>query len=184
MTGKGRRRKSRLKSKAFNKQFLSRPNIAIILLGITSMAFVASVLDRHSRGGLTIPNFRQQVVPPVLSFEQYDDSLLRNIEVEVLNGCGISGLAQQFTDYLRDNHIDVVRTENAENFHYDKTIVILRRDGFEKAEQVAKLLNLSPRDSVRVMVKPDASLLTDITVIIGSDYLDISPVQRFLATQL
>ena len=103
--------------------------------------------------------------------------------MEVLNGCGISGLAQQFTEYLRNNHIDVVRTENADNFHYDKTIVILRRDGFEKADQVAKLLDISPRDSVRVMVQPDASLLTDITVVIGSDYLEIAPVQRFLATQ-
>ncbi len=146
------------------------------------MAFLASVLDRHSRGGLNIPNFRQEV-PVALSFKQYDDSLLRNIEVEVLNGCGISGLAQQFTDYLRDKHVDVVRTENADNFNYDKTIVILRRDGFEKAEQVARLLDLSTRDSLRVIVKPDASLLTDITVVIGSDYLDISPVQRFLAMQ-
>ena len=182
MTGKGRRRKSRRKSKTFNKQFLSGPNITIVLLVITSMTFVASVLDRHSRGGLTIPNFRQEA-PPGLCFEQYDDSLLRIIELEVLNGCGISGLAQQFTDYLRDSHVDVVRTENADNFHYDKTLVILRRDGFEKAEQVARLLDLSPRESVRVMVKPDASLLTDITVVIGSDYLDISPVQQFLATQ-
>ncbi len=182
MAGKGRRKTSRRKSKSSKRQLLSGSNVAIILLGITSIAFVASVLDRHARGGMTIPDFRQEAPPP-LSFEKYDDSLLRTIEVEVLNGCGISGLAQQFTEYLRNNHIDVVRTENADNFHYDKTIVILRRDGFEKADQVAKLLDISPRDSVRVMVQPDASLLTDITVVIGSDYLEIAPVQRFLATQ-
>ena len=182
MAGRGHR-KTWLKSKSSKKKSLfSGANVVLVLLSITSVAFVASVVNRHMRGGMTIQNFRQEA-PPALTVTAHDNSLLRTIEVEVLNGCGISGLAQQFTDYLRDKHLDVVRTENADNFHYDKTIVILRHDQFEKVAQVAKLLDISPRDSIRVFVDPDGSLLTDVTIIIGSDYLNISPVQRFLASQ-
>jgi len=182
MAGRGRRKNWRKPKSSKKKPLFSGANVALVLLSITSVAFVASVVNRHMRGGMTIQNFRQEA-PPTLTLTAHDNSLLRNIEVEVLNGCGISGLAQQFTDYLRDKHLDVVRTENADNFHYDKTIVILRRDEFEKVAQVAKLLDISPRDSIRVFVDPDGSLLTDVTIIIGSDYLNISPVQRFLASQ-
>ena len=182
MAGRGRRKTWR-KSKSSNKRSLfSRANVVLVFLSIISVAFVASVLNRHMRGGITIRNFHQEV-PPALTVTAHDNSLFQAIEVEVLNGCGISGLAQQFTDYLRDKHVDVVRTENADNFHYDKTIVILRRDEFEKVAQVAKLLDISPRDSIRVFVDPDGSLLTDVTIVIGSDYLNISPVQKFLASQ-
>lgn len=182
MGGK-RRRKSRRTSKSSKSQPLfSGSNLTIALLTVVSVAFVASIVGRHLRGGMTIQDFRSES-PPALSFEAHDNSVLRTIEVEVLNGCGVGGLAQQFTDYLRSKHIDVIRTENADNFHYERTMVVLRRDGFEKAAQVAKLLNIEPRDSTLVFVDPDGALLTDVTVIVGSDYLDISPVQRFLTTQ-
>ena len=182
MAGKGRRKTRRKSKPSKKKSLVSGANVALVLLSITSVAFVASVVNRHLRGGMTIQDFRQEA-PPALTVAAHDNSLLRDIEVEVLNGCGINGLAQQFTDYLRDKHLDVIRTEDADNFHYDKTIVILRRDEFKKVAQVAKLLDISPRDSIRVFVDPDGSLLTDVTIVIGSDYLNISPVQRFLASQ-
>ena len=182
MAGRGRRKTRRKSKPSKKKSLVSGANVALVLLSITSVAFVASVVNRHLRGGMTIQDFRQEA-PLALTVAAHDNSLLRDIEVEVLNGCGINGLAQQFTDYLRDKHVDVIRTEDADNFHYDKTIVILRRDEFEKVAQVAKLLDISPRDSIRVFVDPDGSLLTDVTIVIGSDYLNISPVQRFLASQ-
>ena len=182
MAGRGRRKTRRKSKPSKKKSLVSGTNVTLVLLSITSVAFVASVVNRHLRGGMTIQDFRQEA-PLALTVAAHDNSLLRDIEVEVLNGCGINGLAQQFTDYLRDKHLDVIRTEDADNFHYDKTIVILRRDEFEKVAQVAKLLDISPRDSIRVFVDPDGSLLTDVTIVIGSDYLNISPVQRFLASQ-
>ena len=182
MAGRGRRKTRRKSKPSKKKSLVSGTNVALVLLSITSVAFVASVVNRHLRGGMTIQDFRQEA-PLALTVAAHDNSLLRDIEVEVLNGCGINGLAQQFTDYLRDKHLDVIRTEDADNFHYDKTIVILRRDEFEKVAQVAKLLDISPRDSIRVFVDPDGSLLTDVTIVIGSDYLNISPVERFLASQ-
>ena len=182
MAGRGRRKTRRKSKPSKKKSLVSGTNVALVLLSITSVAFVASVVNRHLRGGMAIQDFRQEA-PLALTVAAHDNSLLRDIEVEVLNGCGINGLAQQFTDYLRDKHLDVIRTEDADNFHYDKTILILRRDEFEMVAQVAKLLDISPRDSIRVFVDPDGSLLTDVTIVIGSDYLNISPVQRFLASQ-
>ena len=34
------------------------------------------------------------------------------IQMEVLNGCGVDGVAQKFTDYLRKDNFDVVNVSN------------------------------------------------------------------------
>ena len=84
----------------------------------------------------------QDFSPSPLNTKDWDDSLLTDIGAEVLNGCGISGVAQKYTDYFRKYHIDVVRTENADNFYYDKTIVILRRGDFEQVREIANLASI------------------------------------------
>ena len=184
MAIKGTKNTTRRKSKKSKKvQLLSGSNLSILLLGITSILFLGSIINRHIKGGMEIPDFSVNVPSP-LSMPNYDTSELKNIEAEVLNGCGISGIAQQFTDYLRKNYVDVIRTENADNFNYEETIVILRRGDVEKVKEIARILAISPSDSIRVIVDTDESLLTDVTIIIGSDYLDIEPIQRFLRTQL
>ena len=181
MAIKGNKKSTRRKlKKSKSVHLLTGSNLSILLLGIASVVFIASIIDRHMRGGMTIQDFS----PSPLNTKDWDDSLLTDIEAEVLNGCGISGVAQKFTDYFRKYHIDVVRTENADNFYYDKTIVILRRGDFEQVREIARLLEISPGDSIRVIEDMNESLLTDVTIIIGSDYLNIGPIQRFLKTQL
>ena len=44
-----------------------------------------------------------------LSNQQFPSEI---IQVEVLNGCGVKGLADRFTDYLRQNNVDVVNIKN------------------------------------------------------------------------
>ena len=186
MAIKGNKKSTRRKlKKSKSVHVLTGSNLSILLLGIASVVFIASIINRHMRGGMTIQDFSNDVKnPSPLNTKDYDDSLLTDIEAEVLNGCGISGVAQKFTDYFRKNHVDVVRTENADNFYYDKTIVILRRGDFEQVREIARLLEISPGDSIRVIEDRNESLLTDVTIIIGSDYLNIGPIQRFLKTQL
>ena len=184
MAIKGNKKSSRRKlKKTKSVQLLTGSNLSILILGIASVIFIASIIDRHMRGGMTIQDFSIDTQNLPLGTKN-DDSLLTDIEAEVLNGCGVSGVAQKITDYFRQNHIDVVRTENADNFNYDKTIAILRRGDFEQVREIARLLEISPSDSIRVIEDRNESLRTDVTIIIGSDYLNIGPIQRFLKTQL
>ena len=114
MAIKGNKKSTRRKlKKSKSVHLLTGSNLSILLLGIASVVFIASIIDRHMRGGMTIQDFS----PSPLNTKDWDDSLLTDIEAEVLNGCGISGVAQKFTDYFRKYHIDVVRTENADNFY-------------------------------------------------------------------
>jgi hypothetical protein len=40
------------------------------------------------------------------------------IQVEVLNGCGVTGVADRFTDFLRSEKFDVVKTDNYVTYRY------------------------------------------------------------------
>ncbi len=42
------------------------------------------------------------------------------VQLEVLNGCGTSGIADKFTDYLRKQNFDVVQIGNYISFDIDK----------------------------------------------------------------
>ena len=56
--------------------------------------------------------------------EQQSQLISEIIQLEVLNGCGISGIANQYTSVLRSNGFDVVETGNFDHFNLEETIVI------------------------------------------------------------
>ena len=103
-----------------------------------------------------------------------------DIEVEILNGCGVSGLASKVSDLLRDNNIDVVRSENADNFNYTQTMLILRNENLEDLNYVAKSLGLKPNEDPRVIHQPDESLSVDLTLILGKDFSSIKSIQAYM----
>tara|TARA_R110002096_G_scaffold183757_5_gene361838 strand:+ start:4921 stop:5385 length:465 start_codon:yes stop_codon:yes gene_type:complete len=89
------------------------------------------------------------------------------IQLEVLNGCGEPGIANNFTGILRDNGFDVVETGNFERFDVEKTIVISRTVSIDNAKRVAAALGVSEENVIREE-SPDFYL--DVTVILGKDY--------------
>lgn len=90
-----------------------------------------------------------------------------HVQIEVLNGCGVPGVANQFTDYLRGYGYDVVRFTNARRYDYPRTLVVNRGKNFERARQLAQALGVEPS---AVENLPDPSLQLDVTVVIGQDY--------------
>lgn len=101
------------------------------------------------------------------------------IEVEVLNGIGVSGLANQFTDYLRANGYDVIRFTNAQRYDYPRTLVINRGTDFNQAQLVAQSLGLEP-SAVENM--PDPSLQLDVTVVLGHDYATLTSYREIMSS--
>lgn len=89
------------------------------------------------------------------------------IQIEVLNGCGVSGIANAYTGLLRENGFDVVETGNFETFALKETIIISRSGVMDNAYRVANALGVS-KENVIQESSPDFYL--DVSVIIGQDF--------------
>ena len=96
------------------------------------------------------------------------------IQVEVLNGCGVSGIGDRFTDYLRNNNFDVVNIGNYIRFDMDETIVIVRIGNKANAYKVAEALGVK-RENVIQQLNHDYFL--DVSVVIGRDYYTLKPLK-------
>ena len=89
------------------------------------------------------------------------------IQIEVLNGCGVSGIGNAYTGLLRENGFDVVETGNFETFDVQETVIVSRSGVMKNALRVANALGVS-EDNVILESSPDYYL--DVSVIIGHDY--------------
>lgn len=96
------------------------------------------------------------------------------IQVEVLNGCGVSGLADRFTDYLRSKGYDVVNKGNYIQFDIEKTMIIDRIGNKANAEVIANSLGVN-KNSIITQINEDYFL--DVSVILGADYFQLTPLK-------
>lgn len=90
------------------------------------------------------------------------------IQVEVLNGSGVSGLTDKGVDYLRKNKFDVVSKGNYESFDVLETMIIDRTGNMANAEAVAKALGVTSK----IVQQINSNYLLDVTVVIGKDYFN------------
>lgn len=96
------------------------------------------------------------------------------IQVEVLNGCGVGGIADRFTDFLRNNKFDVVSMGNYIRFDMDETLVIDRTGNKANALAVASALGVK-RENVIQQLNND--YLLDVSIVIGRDYYTLKPLK-------
>lgn len=89
------------------------------------------------------------------------------IQIEVLNGCGVAGIANAYTGLLRSNGFDVVETGNFDNFELKETIVISRSGVLDNARRVASALGVK---EINVIREESPDYFLDVTVVIGHDY--------------
>ena len=114
---------------------------------------------------------RQCSKPVAIVEEKEPPQEERILQVEVLNGCGVSGVANKFTDHLRASGFDVVKTDNYESFNVLRTVVIDRRGNMENATRVAESMGLSEE---RVLQEVHEAYLIDATVILGKDFRQLA----------
>lgn len=89
------------------------------------------------------------------------------VRVQVLNGCGVKGLAKLVSPGLRRMGFDVRETGNAAHYRYAQTRII-DRGGESMGRIVADSLGL---DASRLTVEPARDLVDiDVTLIVGADY--------------
>ena len=96
----------------------------------------------------------------------------QNVQIEILNGCGVTGIAKVFQSYLRQNGFDVVNTENYVEegkirWDLQESMIIDHVGDSEQAKEVARVLRLSPN---KIMYREDPTAIYDISVVLGKDY--------------
>ena len=104
--------------------------------------------------------------------ERQTPPMVHTIQVEILNGCGINGVARIFQSLLRENGFDVVNTENyvvngKVFWKVDQTFIIDQIGVAEQAKSIAKALGI-PLTNIESRENPAA--IYDISVVIGKDY--------------
>ena len=156
-------------------------NTAIAVMSLLLVAFIFSFSGKQTQSGVPIEvQFPSPSDTPKLATEIYEANPLMDVEIEILNGCGEPGLAAKFSQLLRTERVDVVRSENADHFEYDKTILIQRNENVEGMKYVAALLDFDINNTEKVMMSVDPNVDVDLTLIIGKDYSSISSIQSYL----
>lgn len=131
-------------------------NSAIGFLGVLLLILIAALATRF-------------VFPRIANERATEDPALISsvIQMQVLNGAGVPGLATRYTGSLRQYGFDVVETGNFDHFNVDNTLVISRTGQMENARRVARAIGVSEQYILREE-SPDFYL--DITLVIGADF--------------
>ena len=162
----------------FNQMGLVNSGIAVMSLLL--VAFIFSFSERQVQSGVPIEvKFPSMPDTPKLATEIYESNPLLDIQVEILNGCGTPGIAAKFSELLRDKRVDVVRSENADHFEYEKTVLIQRNENINGMKHVAQVLGFNIQNPEKVRTSIDPNLDVDLTLIIGKDYPSISSIKFY-----
>lgn len=94
------------------------------------------------------------------------------IQVEVLNGCGIPGAADNITSFLRKNNFDVVQMGNYISFDIEKSLVIDRVGNTANAIKIADALGIDRKNIIEQINK---NYFLDATIVIGNDFNTLKP---------
>ena len=107
--------------------------------------------------------------PPVIQAQQLEE--IRSyvddpIRIQILNGCGVPGIARRFADCMRNKGYDVRETGNAARFNYSTSRVICRVEDASLARLTANDLGVA-----ETSVDPDPTLVdVEVTIILGNDH--------------
>jgi hypothetical protein len=139
--------------------------VGVIALNVVLTGFlVMSRIPRNTTPVQAVPGGEQKV--PVEE----------RITVMVFNGCGVNGVAQQTRRFLEDHNFNVVGHDNHANFNVQRTVVV---DHFsvqkERARKVASVLGLGEE---AVVPKLDPKSAFQVSVILGRDYLRLTPFRQ------
>ncbi len=108
------------------------------------------------------------------------DTIPEIIRLQLLNGCGAKGAAEQmakaFMESSKEVFFDVIDKDNAEVYNFEKTLVLdrmgdpVKAGSFSQAAVYVADLLKRKQDQLIIQKLSDNLLDIDVTVIIGTDY--------------
>ena len=182
-SGPRRSSKSR-KKKSFKERFYTS---AIWALGLINLVLITSKVSEF----FISPNESIMSAVPALegsgpllagkSGPTVEPVKQKPIQIEVLNACGVQGLAIKFTEFLRDKGFDVVNHDNYVrdgkiDWGLTKTTVLDRVSlNKENAIKVGEVLGVDKR---QIQPQLDDSPKLQVTLLLGRDYKKIKSYQE------
>ena len=158
-------------------------NGAISIAGIVLLGFIFSFSRNVSHGGIPIDVvFADLEKEPRLAIDVYEQNPIKDIKVEVLNGCGVAALASKTTEFLQSKNIDVIKSDNADHHNYRNTLIIQRNEKYNSLKKIVETFGIYLTDSTRIKILPDESLDVDVTVILGSDYTTFEELNTYISS--
>lgn len=97
------------------------------------------------------------------------------MQIDILNGCGASGVGQTVTEYVRALGYDVVEMKNYKNFNQDESLVIDRSGKPDAARELAARLGIEPAHVVQEISR---DYFVTASIVIGKDYRRLHPWQH------
>ena len=105
-----------------------------------------------------------------------ESSIVIKAEIEILNGCGESGIANLYANFLRQQGFDIIESKNADNFDYLNTnILVHKKEMMPIAKDLAKILKIKE-------IQLNKRGMWDLSLIIGKDYKTLKSfetIQKF-----
>jgi hypothetical protein len=160
------RKTSKPRKKKNTGGFKNSLNLLIIWsLVVLNGVLIFSLL--HKIINMGTPNRQHDVIIPGRNTEPLEDP----VTVTVHNGCGVQGLAGRFQAILTQYKYDVRDVGNSSD-PYDKTVIIDR--GTKSKQDIEKLRELMGLKKDRVIKIDRAGYKTDVKIILGKDYSNLS----------
>jgi len=144
--------------------------IMFLLIGANLIFIISIAIHSFARNGTT-----GSVVAPGYPITTSLQDTPKTLQVEVLNGCGVDGVANKLTKYLREKNIDVVYFGDYESWTLSETLVIDRRDpNMKNAKIIGKLIGVKEN---RMFPQLSPQRQIDVSIIIGKNYLELRAFQ-------
>lgn len=135
-------------------------NTAIGFLGVLLFILIVSFITR-----ILFPRIENQRALEESGF------VTNIIQLEVLNGCGVPGMATRYTDKIREFGFDVVETGNFDHFNVKTSFILSRSGSLENAQRVAKAIGV---DDAQILIEESPDFYLDVTLVIGADYENLN----------
>jgi len=171
---------------SFNR-FFKRTFYLLILASIGFLVYIVltspALLNLFSDQNPTVPRRpnlqgKSKTISSKTTAEKQPDTqptiqpVKQKMQVEVLNGCGIRGIAATTTDYLRKSEIDVVFSGNYTRSDVAQSMVLDRVGNKSHAEKIADILGIKYE---QIKTEVNLSRQLDVTVVLGKDYFELKP---------
>lgn len=142
-----------------------------------------------------VMGIERKVDRKVLLFPHYDGKLLKEtvkqtaeslatskveahpggaVRLEILNGTKRNGLASRTAELFKSFGFEIITVGNADNFDYEKTVVISRSEDITKAQEVAGLIDCKKirtgQNPILGEIGETEEEIIDVTLILGSDF--------------
>ena len=82
----------------------------------------------------------------ILKNSIFENEINNKLQIEIQNGCGERGVADLYTNFLRNSNYDVINYKNAQNFDFVNTKILVHKENLD----IADLINILAIDPLQV----------------------------------